>query len=715
MERLLSSLFFSVALLVSTQLMAQPPNPTVNFYGIAAVTSVSAVGGTNTWDITIAGWEGGYNLSNEQFLLDSIAAGDVIFLNCTAYEVTTVFSVTAGAQASLRVVANIAAPPTVSATANAAVFRLTSVTELPFMVQAVTNPGETGLSKLDNACLLNYLVAQIAASVTLDTVSVSIEGDITVNTQYFASDGASDISSTQMGNWLDTTNVLSLTVEVSAGATDTVEVALPDAQVYKNNLIEMTIRDTVAAWPVVLDTSLVSGVVENSYEAADGERLSLISVLVDGSYYWALASSELASDGSTPAASTEGLCNLKIFQASHGFSKWDPVIARASGWELAADSTGIDGIVVDSVHVDTFSVQMCGYVEGAHSFSVGLDYYVQTDGSLSTTPDTINTWALTALESDLVQVREVRPFNPADGAGGGGSDGQGINQASNGLTLVSAPPDSSVVLGGTLTQNTTIDGDAAAYYLKITGTDTTRIESDVIEINGFDDGAASTTMKLETSNGAGEVRFIGSSGDDVVFSGQNTSGTGGSVAKIAIDGERYRWRNQYWDVAVTGINTAEPSIAGSTAAKFWLQRDADDTPEMAQMRIRDGNGGNAKIFSYRAGIGSITRAFNTDITVDSTWFWGYDNIHVWSELSAAATSSNEITIVDPDGKWLGVRVTVVSQDASASYNTTVTTVSGGSVFFDAGSFAASDTVAGGTAVEYLCTYDGTNYYWIALP
>lgn len=196
-------------------------------------------------------------------------------------------------------------------------------------------------------------------------------------------------------------------------------------------------------------------------------------------------------------------CDLKVFQAAHGFDEGDLLAQDSTTGEyyLSSSDTTLNwpvAYVCQVVSADTFFVDTEGWLTGAHGFTPYRDYYNNdTPGSVGLTPGTIQQFAFRTF-TDQLRYYDI-PEYAVDGVGAGGSgdnwgsqvivsDGtlSGDGTVGSPLTVVSSPSPTTtasnglndqdvssnvdVELGGTIDKNTTIS--IPSNYLSMAGNST---------------------------------------------------------------------------------------------------------------------------------------------------------------------------------------------------------------------------------------------------
>lgn len=184
-----------------------------------------------------------------------------------------------------------------------------------------------------------------------------------------------------------------------------------------------------------------------------------------------------------------------VTQASHGLSVGDVIRHNGTAYVQAKADTAANaeavGIVTSVPDTDTFAFQATGLVtvSGA-SFTPGALYYLQNDGSLGTSPGTVEKAILIAVSSTSgVMVLAVGASGsasaftdlsdtPASYAGAGGKL-VAVTAGADGLEFVDPPnaPDLTGLLPKLATVNSyagnrTLDGDDSGAYVRITAAGT---------------------------------------------------------------------------------------------------------------------------------------------------------------------------------------------------------------------------------------------------
>lgn len=124
------------------------------------------------------------------------------------------------------------------------------------------------------------------------------------------------------------------------------------------------------------------------------------------------------------AGNADGNTVLDIEQVAHGFTLPTegviPVYHDGTGWALA-NTTDLDqtheAFIIDVPDDNTLKVQQTGFVTTAstHGLTVGGKYYVQDDGSLSTTTDAdISDIAVIPVDTDVLMLLDNYAFTVPD-------------------------------------------------------------------------------------------------------------------------------------------------------------------------------------------------------------------------------------------------------------------------------------------------------------
>lgn len=181
---------------------------------------------------------------------------------------------------------------------------------------------------------------------------------------------------------------------------------------------------------------------------------------------------------------------------------------------------------------------------------------------------------------------------------GGGADGQGINLASNGLSTTTSGGDTTVVLGGSLTQNTTIEGED--FNLTIDSLAELEVQADTFRVSRGPNTLTGSIMSME-----GESELINRNGKMTIYN--PTDGYPGPVL-----------------------------ISGTSGDRPILE-------------ILDGTNGNRATGMIRAAIAGaqvkMDKVGTVDITYDSLVFRG--NAHVWtiSDDEAPSPTLGDTTVL----------------------------------------------------------------------
>lgn len=241
-------------------------------------------------------------------------------------------------------------------------------------------------------------------------------------------------------------------------------------------------------------------------------------------------------------------CDLTITQASHGFTVGDLLTQdpNTAVYSAAAADTSINfpvAYVCSVIDANNFKVDTEGWVSGAHGETDYRDYFLQdTAGDVDTTSGSFPIFAFRTFTSTL-RYYDIPEYVSAGTSGGGSGDDWGSQvvvtdatltgdgtagdplsvdldlvtvgdsiAASNGLHVDRYAAGGRVVsdvrIGGTLDENTTIDGDAGAYDFLVLNTEDVTIEAeDRMNIygNNFSQLGINTS---ETTTVVGDTLFL---------------------------------------------------------------------------------------------------------------------------------------------------------------------------------------------------------------